>query len=41
MLQGYSEEFLKATADQPGILGGTCPEPTSLEEESEDRRSNL
>ncbi|VDL91734.1 unnamed protein product [Schistocephalus solidus] len=40
-LQGHSEDFPEATADQPGDLGGLRLEPTGLEEDSEDKSSNL
>ncbi|BHF60386.1 hypothetical protein SprV_0100335100 [Sparganum proliferum] len=40
-LQGYSEYLPEAPADQPGKLGRPRPGPTYVEEDSEDRRSNL
>ncbi|VDL97594.1 unnamed protein product [Schistocephalus solidus] len=39
--KGHSEDFHEATANKPGKLGGPRPEPTDLEEDSEDRVSNL
>ncbi|VDL94549.1 unnamed protein product [Schistocephalus solidus] len=40
-LQGHSEDFAEATADQPGDLERSRPEQTCLEKDSEDRSSNL
>nr|VZI42786.1 unnamed protein product [Spirometra erinaceieuropaei] len=41
VLQGYSENFPEATADQPDRLGRPRLGPTYVEENSEDRRSSL
>ncbi|VDL86581.1 unnamed protein product [Schistocephalus solidus] len=41
MLQGHSEDFPEVTTDQLGKLGGPRPKTTGLEEDSEDRGSNL
>nr|VZI13265.1 unnamed protein product [Spirometra erinaceieuropaei] len=38
---GYSEDLTEASADQPGQLGRPRPRPTDVEEDSEDRRSDL
>ncbi|VDL95910.1 unnamed protein product [Schistocephalus solidus] len=38
-LQGNSEELPEATADQPGTLGGSRPEPTGLKDRGINLRS--
>ncbi|BHF58949.1 hypothetical protein SprV_0100190400 [Sparganum proliferum] len=40
-LQGHSEDFPEASANQPGQVRRPRPIPADLEEDSEDRRSHL
>ncbi|BHF72447.1 hypothetical protein SprV_0401551300 [Sparganum proliferum] len=40
-LQGHSEDFPEASTDQPGQLTRRRTRPADLEEDGEDRRSDL